>query len=1019
MSAGDAQQMPWDSEPGGEPPGPARATRTSVAASSAPTTVPPDGETGNGSATDTATDTDTAWPSTPAPTSAPPGPEVTSATWGPQHAEASEWPDEPDDEPTPRDRALRLAVDIVVVAACSLFVFLQLGPSNIFSGTTPAGGDMGAHVWGPAYLRDHLLPHGQLAGWAPDWYAGFPAYQFYMVVPSLAIVLLDWGVSGPWIVLPLAAVALALRTAVLAWSTDTRKRNLALAAIPLALLFISLPYGAAFKIVSISGAVTLPISAYAFGRLANLRFPTPAVLAVGTLPFLFYRGFTIYGGNLASTLAGEFAFSISLSIGLLYLGVVCRGLDTGKHRALAAGLLALTGLCHLIPAFWVLAATGVIVAVRFRRSSAPVNVWGGLMGAGVAIAGFGHFAFASGTFLHLATLALGMLLVLAGAWLGSESVRWLSPVLVVGGLLSSFWVIPFALRHTYVNDMGWEKLPYFGQEGESWGKYLFPKATPDVDLRWVFGLAMVGVGLSLALRFRVGIFLAVVTVATGLAFWLVPEGRLWNGRLLPFYYLTLMLLAALAVSEAVRLIAELSNPRQRAGTPSGVATALGSLAVVLLIVGMPLGVIPFDERAEATAEGGSAGYAWPSFSPVQLHASPESFVKGWANWNYSGYESKDNYREYYDVVQTMGRLGDDSGCGRAFWEYEKELDRYGTPMALMLLPYWTDGCIGSMEGLYFEASTTTPFHFLMQTELSTAPSAAQRDMPYSGFDITKGVQHLQMLGVKYYMATSDQAVQAADTNPDLTRVAESGPWVVYEVAEAELVTPLTNQPLVLEGVEPTQAGWLEGTKDSSGRFNGPSIQWFQNPARWGQLWSLGGPDDWERVEWSDLEAEIAAGETPETDAQPVTPVEVSNIDAGTESISFDVDEIGSPVLVKTSYFPNWDAQGAEGPWRVAPNLMVVVPTDTHVELKYRSTPLDWMAYALTLGGLIGLFFLYRRGAFRFSSSGGGSPDGSPDRSTIAGGTVDGDRDSDGDSDGGGGGERVVASDERPPSLSAS
>ena len=32
-------------------------------------------------------------------------------------------------------------------------------------------------------------------------------------------------------------------------------------------------------------------------------------------------------------------------------------------------------------------------------------------------------------------------------------------------------------------------------------------------------------------------------------------------------------------------------------------------------------------------------------------------------------------------------------CGRAHWEYESNLDRYGTPMALMLLPYWTNGCI--------------------------------------------------------------------------------------------------------------------------------------------------------------------------------------------------------------------------------------------------------------------------------------------------------------------------------------
>ncbi len=66
----------------------------------------------------------------------------------------------------------------------------------------------------------------------------------------------------------------------------------------------------------------------------------------------------------------------------------------------------------------------------------------------------------------------------------------------------------------------------------------------------------------------------------------------------------------------------------------------------------------------------------------------------------------------------MDRVSSDHGCGRAFWEYESDLNRYGTTMALMLLPYFTDGCVGSMEGLYFEASSTTPFHFLTQSELS-------------------------------------------------------------------------------------------------------------------------------------------------------------------------------------------------------------------------------------------------------------------------------------------------------------
>ena len=59
-----------------------------------------------------------------------------------------------------------------------------------------------------------------------------------------------------------------------------------------------------------------------------------------------------------------------------------------------------------------------------------------------------------------------------------------------------------------------------------------------------------------------------------------------------------------------------------------------------------------------------------------------------------------------------------------------------------------------------------------------------------------------------------------------------------------------------------------------------------------------------------------------------------------DGISFDVSEPGVPVLVKISYFPNWEASGADGPFRVTPNHMVVVPTDTHVELRYGWTGVD-------------------------------------------------------------------------------
>src|SRR6476661_8888890 len=89
----------------------------------------------------------------------PPGPP--GEGWPPEAHEvstSSRWP-------TARRRrnfshwewAERIAT-IVVVAGCVLYTLAQLHPDLILKNTTPAGGDMGAHVWGPAYLRDHILP---------------------------------------------------------------------------------------------------------------------------------------------------------------------------------------------------------------------------------------------------------------------------------------------------------------------------------------------------------------------------------------------------------------------------------------------------------------------------------------------------------------------------------------------------------------------------------------------------------------------------------------------------------------------------------------------------------------------------------------------------------------------------------------------------------------------------------------------------------------------------------------------
>ena len=57
-----------------------------------------------------------------------------------------------------------------------------------------------------------------------------------------------------------------------------------------------------------------------------------------------------------------------------------------------------------------------------------------------------------------------------------------------------------------------------------------------------------------------------------------------------------------------------------------------------------------------------------------------------------------------------------------------------------------------------------------------------------------------MMGVKYYLTTSETARAQAGDVEELTEVASSGPWTVFEVADAELVAPLANQPAVLTDV---------------------------------------------------------------------------------------------------------------------------------------------------------------------------------------------------------------------------
>ena len=92
----------------------------------------------------------------------------------------------------------------------------------------------------------------------------------------------------------------------------------------------------------------------------------------------------------------------------------------------------------------------------------------------------------------------------------------------------------------------------------------------------------------------------------------------------------------------------------------------------------------------------------------------------------------------------------------------------------------------------------------------------------------------------------------------------------------------------------------------------------------------------------------------------VDPAVVSNVEIGEDTVSFSVDKVGVPVLIRVSYFPNWQVSGAEGPYRVAPNMMVVVPTSENVSLNFKASFVDRFAYLLTIAGLVAVVVMWRR-----------------------------------------------------------
>ncbi len=778
-------------------------------------------------------------------------------------------------------------LDVAVILAVIVITVWELHPNLLFSGSLITGGDTGSHMVVPSYLKSqgNLF---NLTPWYPGWFDGMPAYTYYFVLPDVIATFASYLIS----------------------------------------------FAVAFKLATIMGSVLMPITAYLLGRLFKAPRPVPAALAVATLPFLFDASFTIDGGNLFSSMAGEYAFSLSLALSLLTIGLFARGVRTGKGYWMAAIALSLTLAAHVLPWFFTIEAVAVLVIFELLQRRGMGDPRDDV----------------TGDFSRPLRFAVGAGLLSAG--------------------LSAWWLLSFITTQQYTNSMGYTNdsvstlhsifttLGWFNATGGGGGD------------RWVILLAIIALGVAFWVRDRLGMVLTTLTVLAIAAFVFDPQNVIWNERLVPFWYITMHLSAGWLIGYALarwahreanslgRFVVQVGGSRfsfQHEAAPGELGATAQPEPAALADVDHEryvsdatfqpaLDESDIDHGAKTSRRAVKATFAvlilgllttvpglnpW-SASAIGLRVSGNQ-VASWAQWNYSGYQAKAAWPEYNDLMTTMNTVGAQHGCGRAMWEYNANENRFGTPMALMLMPYWTNNCIDSMEGLYFESSATTPYHLLNQAELSVGPSDPMVGLKYGQLDVAFGVRHLQMLGVKYYVAYSPAIIAQANRDRDLTLVAQTKAWPtpgvtwkVYEIAKSPLVVAMKSLPNVVSGIS-SRVGWLDANET-----------WWLTPNLQSTVAATSGPSNWPRT----------SSITEMTRSKQLAKVVVSHVVVGDQRIAFHVDKVGVPVLVKISYFPRWHAAGATGPYRVSPNLMVVVPTSNDVTLTYGSTPY------LTIGNII-------------------------------------------------------------------
>ena len=709
---------------------------------------------------------------------------------------------------------------IKVALGSLLLIFLRI--ELVFSDLLPTGGDMGAHIVPTKFFVTELFNNFKLSGWSQDWFAGYPVYYFYFPLPPIITSLLNF-------------------------------------------LF---PFSISFKTMVLISQVLLVVSIEMLMRKKSKVFSFYG-FGVGLL-YLLTESFTIFGGNLASSLAGQYSFTYSIAFGNLSIFYLVKS----KYKysmEIAALLIGLSALSHLIPFMIYLP----IFAFYFLKSDSKIYK---------KISAFLFFLF-----------------------------------IAIRFSISLFLNLEFTTNMTYT--------PY---------TELSDLVKSDV-LPFVIGLVIyIFTSMSkTSLKAISGFEIYLLAISIYLFFY-GPESALWNGRIVPFFNLGIIILFFNLLHVDIKNLTKkiqgkyplllfilLTNSyfMYLYYSKWGNTYSTTTISVILIVLFMFLISTHSENFLIYT-------------TLVSLTFGTLSYLPHWLNWNFSGYESKNNWADITTLYEGLDTLEP----GRIMWEPNSDLNKYGTPMVLMTIPMFTNH--QSVEGLYFDSSITTPFHFLTVSGVAERPSNPVGGLTYINGEFDKGFRLMEELGVDYFIAYTSSIKDKANANENFNFLFSNEVFNVYSIN--------TKKVELVEG----------------------NLYIFESPNFYGRLRNAvlreGSEQNFFEAAFNSFKDELnykIIENYDESFAEPSdknTALLISDLNIQNELITFKTNKPNQLHLIKVSYFPNWKIKNGLGPFRISPSFMAVIPKDEFVEINFETSNVEKALNLLSILTLFGaLIITYR------------------------------------------------------------